>query len=288
MASYFSNFPNVYVAEGLGNDENFKYRLVKNIFRKVKSRDDLAQYTTQFEAYEIQPGETPSAIAQEFFDDPFLDWVILLINNITDVYEQWPRSENDLYTYLTEVYDDPDGIHHYETQEVLYNDIVFIKQGIQVNSTFRATLPDGTTLGETDSVYSVTNYEHEQYLNEIKRQILIPNGNMVSLIIEEFEDLVAYEPHAELDNLNNKKTELSISTLYLNNRSSVNFLSTTANSNSSTATTFDYGPTNTIAGISGVASSVSTTSATSATTTSSSSSSSSSSGSSGSSGGSGY
>ena len=144
MASYFSNFPNVYVAEGIGDDENFKYRLVKNIFRKVKARDDLEQYTTQFEAYEIQPGETPSSLAKSFFDDPFLDWVILLVNNIIDVYEQWPKSENDLYTYLTEVYDDPDAIHHYETQEVLYNNITFIKQGIQVNSTFRASLPDGT------------------------------------------------------------------------------------------------------------------------------------------------
>ena len=35
MAAYFSYFPNVYIGEGITDDENFKYRLVKNIFRIV-------------------------------------------------------------------------------------------------------------------------------------------------------------------------------------------------------------------------------------------------------------
>ena len=54
MAGYFSYFPKVYVGEGISDDENFKYRLVKNIFRRVKSREDLAQYSTLFEAYSIR------------------------------------------------------------------------------------------------------------------------------------------------------------------------------------------------------------------------------------------
>ena len=48
---------------------------------------------------------------------------------------------------------------------------MFIKEGIEVNSIFRAVLPDGTTKGESDSIYTVSNYEHEQYLNELKRLI---------------------------------------------------------------------------------------------------------------------
>ena len=49
--SYFSYFPNVYVGEGISDSENYKYRLVKNIFRRVKVREDLDKYFTQFEAY---------------------------------------------------------------------------------------------------------------------------------------------------------------------------------------------------------------------------------------------
>ena len=112
MAAYFSYFPNVYIGEGITDDENFKYRLVKNIFRRVKARDELEKYTTQFEAYSIRDGETPSSLANKFYEDPFLDWVFLVINNITDVYNEWPRQEVDLVQYIKEKYDDPDKVHH--------------------------------------------------------------------------------------------------------------------------------------------------------------------------------
>lgn len=79
MASYFSYFPNVYIGEGITEDESFKYRLVKNIFRRVKARDDLEKYTTQFEAYSIRDGETPSSLAYKFYEDQFLDWVFWLL-----------------------------------------------------------------------------------------------------------------------------------------------------------------------------------------------------------------
>ena len=101
MAGYFSYFPNVYVGEGVEDNEAFKYRLVKNIFRKVRARPDLSQYSTLFEGNSIKPDETPSNLASRLFDDPLLDWAILLVNDIIDVYEchviksvcQWPHLE---------------------------------------------------------------------------------------------------------------------------------------------------------------------------------------------------
>ena len=89
--SYFSFFPNVYVGEGISDNENYRYRLVKNIFRRVKVREDLDQYVTQFEAYSIREGDTPESLARVFLGDGHLDWVILMVNNITDFYEQWPK-----------------------------------------------------------------------------------------------------------------------------------------------------------------------------------------------------
>ena len=144
--SYFKYFPNVYVGEGVTDDEGYKYRLVKNIFRRVKVRADLEKYTTFFESYSLRDGETPAALAEAIYQDPFLDWVILLVNEITDFYEQWPRTEKDLVDYVDEKYGSPETVHHYETKEVLYNGNVFVKEGIEVNSTWRTVLPDGTTL----------------------------------------------------------------------------------------------------------------------------------------------
>ena len=57
---FFDYLPNVYVGEGINEDESFKYRLVKNIFRRVKVRPDLEKFVNSFETYIISDGETPS------------------------------------------------------------------------------------------------------------------------------------------------------------------------------------------------------------------------------------
>ena len=91
--SYFSFLPNVYVGEGVTATEGFKYRLAKNIFRRVKARDDLNKYVNSFEAYSVKDGETAHGLAHQLYGDPKLDWVILVVNNVIDVYEGWPKSE---------------------------------------------------------------------------------------------------------------------------------------------------------------------------------------------------
>ena len=41
---FFQYLPDVYIGEGVKDDESFKYRLVKNIFRRVKVREDLEKH----------------------------------------------------------------------------------------------------------------------------------------------------------------------------------------------------------------------------------------------------
>lgn len=241
MSAYFSYFPNVYVGEGITSEENFKYRLVKNIFRRVKAREDLDRYTTLFEAYSIKPNETPSSLAYRLFGDSYLDWVILITNNIIDVYDQWPKSEERLQNYVNELYSSPESVHHYETNEILYNGITYVQKGIEVTEEFRVTMPDGTTLSETESIYPVTNYEHEYYLNEKKRLIAVPQGTMVDLILAEMEDQISYKPHGELDDAGNKKTPINISSLFIKNSSSSN-TNNISSSSGEIVTSFNYGP----------------------------------------------
>ena len=261
--SYFSKLPNVFIGEGVTDNELFKYRLSKNLCRKVKSRPDLSKYVTLFEAHSIKDNETPASIAYELFQDSHLDWTILLINDITDFYEQWPRDLNTLSDYVNEKYTNPDDVHHYETNEILYNDIVFIKEGVQVTLDYRCTLPDGTTKTAEESRYPITNYEHEYAVNEQKRQILVPTGAVLDMMIEEFEDLVGYEPHSELDDQGNKKTPLSMASRFLNNIGSQNFQNTgliTNTGNNGGPITYDDGPTT--VGSVGVSGTVTTTSTT--------------------------
>ena len=132
MTAYFSYFPNTYVGEGVNQDEPYRYRLVKNIFRRVKVREDLDQYVTAFEAYSIRDTDTPSSLANILYGDSKLDWVILLVNNIIDFYEQWPKNNEDLYAYVLEKYANEEAVHHYETNEITDGDTIITKKGISI------------------------------------------------------------------------------------------------------------------------------------------------------------
>ena len=258
MASYFSYFPNVYVGEGVNSDEGFKYRLVKNIFRRLKARDDLDQYSSTFEAYSIQNNETPSSLAYKIYQDSHLDWVILLVNNITDVYDGWPKGEEALRSYVEDLYDDPDSIHHYETNEILFNNIVYIPKNRDVDESFRAVMPDGTTKTAEESRFPVTNYEYEYYLNEKKRLIKLPSGYLVDLMITEMKQLLDYEPNVEVDEQGNKQTKLSAASRFINNDAAI-IGSATNTGTSGPVTSFNNGPGESGTTLAGVATSTTTT-----------------------------
>ena len=86
MAGYFSYFPDIFVGTGTTSDSKQEYQKIKNIFRRVKAREDLAKYTEFFEQYSIGDGELPFHIAKEVYGDDELDWVVLLTNNICLLY----------------------------------------------------------------------------------------------------------------------------------------------------------------------------------------------------------
>jgi hypothetical protein len=140
---YFRELPNLKYAsvfnERTGIDE---YTLVKNIFRRPKVREDIKNIITGFTYYQIKDNERPDQIAEKYYKDSGLDWVILLTNNITNINEQWPLDNDSLYKYLLDKYGSEEAlydVHHYETIE--YKDEfgrVLIEGGLIVD-TFSST-----------------------------------------------------------------------------------------------------------------------------------------------------
>ncbi len=251
--AYFDQLPTVFVADS-GQEEKVKYKEVKNIFRRVILPEKMAKYATLFNEYYIPDGMRPDMVAQKFYGDPELDWIILLSNNITDIYTQWPKRENALNDYVANIYDDPDSIHHWETMEVKSGDIVIAKGGIEVNESYRGIDIDGNALAKELSVYPVTNYEHESYLNEKSRLISIPTSRLVDFYEEQFKDLVDYQPHDEVDDFGRKKTHISLASAFLDRdafrRSALSNIQA-AISNTSGNVTFDYGDGNIVQGVVG-------------------------------------
>jgi len=96
-----------------------KYKLSKNIFRRVRARDSFNAVYASSTPYTIQDGETADSIAYKEYRDSEWFWTILILNNITNVHEMWPMASDELDTYIKNKYGDYENKpRHWETTEV--------------------------------------------------------------------------------------------------------------------------------------------------------------------------
>ena len=114
---YFNNLPDfLYVNRTVDGRNNNDYSVVKNLFKRAKLRDDIYQNVTFFDKFIIDGDDRPDNVANKIYNDPTLDWVVLISNNILNVQSEWPMSQIDFNTYVTEKYENEtilySGIHH--------------------------------------------------------------------------------------------------------------------------------------------------------------------------------
>ena len=177
--SYFSRFPKM-VYDVKGNDN---YKLLPDILRRVKQRNAIASGQFIFDTYDVINGEKPEDIAYKWFGDAQLHWVILMTNNVTDRFYQWPMTQPQFAEFLTDKYGagNEDGIHHYEitkssgkTSSSGPNDYSHL---VEVNS-------------DTDNASSISNREYEERLQDKYRSIKLLNQRFLSDFLEEFNKLI--------------------------------------------------------------------------------------------------
>ena len=199
---YFNNLPDfLYVNRTKDGRMDGDFSVVKNFFKRAKLRTDVFQDLTFFTKFNVIGDDRPDNVADNFYDDPTLDWIVLLSNNIVNVQSEWPLSQADFFTYLSEKYPDENvlysGIHHYEANEVKTStDVIIIPSGIRVGvgqsvSFFDEGLNQQVT--KTNVASPVTNYMHEQKLNDKKREIFLLKPTYVNLLIDDLEEIMTYK-----------------------------------------------------------------------------------------------
>jgi hypothetical protein len=173
--TYFRELPNLEYQSFLSDKRSSNdYLLVKNLFRRVKLRDDLQNVLTIFNKYQIKDGARPDTVAKELYGSTQYDWVVLISANIINVRNEWPLSNKKLYDYAEEIYgNDLNAVHHYETTEVRDSeDRLILPKGKVVDSDF--TIPDPNIKIQTiNPVIGISNYEYEVRKNTDKRGIYI-------------------------------------------------------------------------------------------------------------------
>ena len=177
--SYFDKFP--LIVYDIKGDNKFK--LLPDILRRVKLRSNLQDGAVLFDKYDVKEGENPEDVAFKWFGSADLHWVILLTNNVTDRYYDWPLSQPDFAEFLTDKYGagNADGVHHYElvrsSGKTTSSGPSDYSHRVEVNS------------DETDAI-TVTNREYEERLQDQKRQIKLLSKSFLADFIEEFDILV--------------------------------------------------------------------------------------------------
>lgn len=197
--SYFSYLPDVKVRVTTFRDNNVEpYVVAKNIFRRIKIVDSIADAILGFEQITIGNNERPDQVAFDQYGDTDLDWVILLCNNVVNLYNDWPLSEQELTTLVAKKYANLNGVHHYETNEIRdLDDRIIMKKGIEVNSNFRYYRPNGDLV--PNASIPISNWEHEKAINDSKSNIWVLKEEYVESFIDEFEELLQYAPNAEIE-----------------------------------------------------------------------------------------
>tara|TARA_Y100000996_G_scaffold269697_1_gene212300 strand:+ start:34 stop:567 length:534 start_codon:yes stop_codon:yes gene_type:complete len=174
--SYFNYFP--LMAYDVKGDKN--YKLVPDIIKRVKIRNAVKNGSLLFDKYDVKYGERPEDIAFKYYDDPELHWVVLLTNNITDRYYEWPMTQPDFEDYLTDKYGagSEDSVHHYELAQT---------SGPTTSSDDSHMLEvNSDTAGAT----TITNREYEEREQNKLRQIRLLDRTYLNQFVEEFERLI--------------------------------------------------------------------------------------------------
>ena len=209
--SYFRQLPDLDYPS-LTNDRNsvYDYQVVKNLFKRAVMRDDIFNDVTSFTKYSVVGDERPDQVANTFYNDSGLDWVILTTNNIVHVRDEWPMGNQDFLTYLNAKYtsEELSNIHHYETKTIRDSNGSLIQpKGLTVPENYSITFLDNGVLRTESQLTSFTFLENETKLNDDKRNINILKPGFLGIFLENIADIMEYKPSRQFVSDKLKKTE---------------------------------------------------------------------------------
>ena len=206
---YFRELPNLRYPSFLQEKgSSFDYVEAKNLFRRTKLRDDLQNNFTMFDKYEIVEGMRPDNVAQELYESDQFDWVVLLVAGITNVRNEWPLSNRDLYHYALDKYGDSlNSNMFFETIEVKDSSgRLILPKGKVVDQNFTIPKP-GAPNATINPVVGISNFEYETRINDEKRTIFVLRLEYLQEFVNDFRELMTYKQSSEFIDSRTIQTE---------------------------------------------------------------------------------
>ena len=203
--SYFKLFPNVRYDFSVKTDKTDIIDVVQDMMLRSSLYVDKKDVSLFFMPYTVQEGETPEIIAYNLYGDPQLHWVVMFVNHVFDIYNDWPLPMMSLYDYCVNKYgaDKLDRVHHWEilpdqmeVGSVVYSDAGVLQKelsglvfntlnGVDTYIQYVSDVENGNDFTRYEFA-TYTNYEYEIRENEIKRYIKVIRPAFIAEFVKLF------------------------------------------------------------------------------------------------------
>ena len=203
VKTYFRQLPDFnYV--NLDSNLSSEYTRVKNLFKRGELRSDIFVNLAFFNKYSIVGEESPDEVSLKLYDSEEFDWVILLANNIINVRDEWPLSNDSLYNYLIDVYGSEENlqnIHHHETIEVKDDSgRVVLRKGLRTEEMYSFTYYERSTqqnVTVSNASEAISNYVDAIRKEEAKRNIFVLKPEYLNVLTNDIERIMQYKEGGE-------------------------------------------------------------------------------------------
>jgi len=187
MSEYFTYFPTVeHDLTNIGQKVT-----LTNVLRRFVVRSDLIDRTDIFYDYNIQDGDRPDTIAEKYYGDADVAWLVLHFNQINDPYFEWPLFNEDFTNFIRSKYG---SVANAQSQVHEYRQILN-EESLRFDGTKiprRYLIVDETTYNSLseENRELITNYDYEEERNDKNRAIRILDKRYLNKVREEVKSVL--------------------------------------------------------------------------------------------------
>lgn len=208
MGQYFDKFPRI--AYDITRNGKTRNVLFTNILFRIGILDKIKKNVYSYYDYVIPEGLSIENLAEKYYGNPELHWVIMLANDMTDPHYDWPLDQASFSKYIIDKYGSiptaqtriakykkvitrthlstgTKDIIKLEINEDAYNDLAS-------SSLITYTLEDGTSVEELITKESQDCYDWESEQNDERRYIKLIKPEYIPRIEAEFNSLTSIKP----------------------------------------------------------------------------------------------
>lgn len=149
---------------------------ITNLSRRPEISPDVLAKRYSFYDYIIGQGERPDHVAHSQYGNSKYYWVILVINNIRDVWYDWPMDAKTFDKYIISEYGSKS-----QASSLVYR-YVDNDTGLVIDEQTKNSMP-------ADNYTTISMLEREDEINEEKRRIKLVQARYVAQLQSELEEL---------------------------------------------------------------------------------------------------